>query len=87
MVKMEMVVKCWRKLKKMIMTSSPDRHSDHHQARPKITSSRVVQCDELFLASGGKKRRPGKDDVDVGPLVAAHLAAQRHFSLRPNLYI
>lgn len=83
-MRMEMLVKCWRKLKKML--TFPDGNSDHHRAMPSVAPSRAVQCDELFLTSGGKKKRLG-DDMDVDPLVAAHLAAQRHFSLRPNIFL
>ncbi|KAL7000015.1 hypothetical protein U1Q18_001165 [Sarracenia purpurea var. burkii] len=85
----EMMAKCWRKLKKMMVGMFPDDGSsgpDHNPAgrTSVLRSRRCVHCDELFLPyAGGTKSRPGDDD----PVIAAHLAAQRHFSMRPNLYL
>ncbi|KAK8557669.1 hypothetical protein V6N13_008040 [Hibiscus sabdariffa] len=51
-----------------------------------VSPARAVCCEELFLPAKGKKghRFPG-DCCRLDPFVAAQIAAQNHFSLRPNL--
>lgn len=47
----------------------------------------AVCCEELFLSSKRKKKQHHKRDYCVDPFLAAHIAAQNHFTLRPNIYL
>lgn len=76
--KMEKLIKYACKLKdtvasRFICTSTQATVVSHPSA---------VRCDELF-------RPPNKrcSDQDVDPVVSAYIAAQNHFSLRPNICI
>ncbi|KAG6604746.1 hypothetical protein SDJN03_02063, partial [Cucurbita argyrosperma subsp. sororia] len=83
---MKKLVKCFRKLKKMLVSSNGTKRK---QETPASSSRRcAVFCEELFLSSKRKKCYGSvSNDVDHNPFVAARLAAQGHFSLRPNVYL
>ena len=85
-MRMEVLTKCWRKLKKMVTCPDRDGSSYHQYETTSILQSSAVHCDELFLSSGGTKSEKGDIGVD-DPFIAAHIAAQNHFSLRPNIYL
>ena len=81
--KVEKLTKYGKKLKKMVMF--PVKSSEKSSV---VQPPRPVRCDELFHASEGKRGHCTKDiDANVSAVVAAHIAAQNHFSLRPNIYI
>ncbi|GFZ05220.1 hypothetical protein Acr_17g0007920 [Actinidia rufa] len=85
-MRMDMLMKCWRKLKKMVTCPDRDWSSDHQHEASSILRSRAVHCDELYISSGGTKSERGDIGVDDS-FIAAHIAAQNHFSLRPTIYL
>ncbi|CAI0555236.1 unnamed protein product [Linum tenue] len=82
---MEKLAKCGKKLKQMMRFFT--KSCDQNDAVSSLSSSppRAVRCEELFVSRRGKSRNDGGDDHD--PFLAALVAAQNHFSLRPNIYI
>ena len=83
-MRMVMLMKCWRKLKKMVTCPDRDGSSDHQHEATSILQSRAIHCDELFLSSAGTKSERGDIGVDDDD---PFIAAQNHFSLRPNIYL
>ncbi|OMP07533.1 hypothetical protein COLO4_07255 [Corchorus olitorius] len=85
--RMDWVTKYGRMLKKMLTSPDDATNTSPEANAVSVSPPRAVSCEELFLASEKKKghRRPGDSCVD--PFVAAHIAAQNHFSLRPNIYL
>ncbi|CAN0830670.1 hypothetical protein LINGRAPRIM_LOCUS3335 [Linum grandiflorum] len=77
---MEKLYKCGKKLKQMVKFFT--RSCDDYQITKNDVCPRPVHCEELFLQRRGR-RGLGDDD----PFVEALVAAQNHFSLRPNIYI
>ena len=75
---------CMRKWKSA-MTKSNKRYGDQ---REKLVSSDPlpVSCDELYYASEKKKGDCAKTSRD-DPFVAAYISAQKHFTLRANIYM
>ncbi|CAL1409230.1 unnamed protein product [Linum trigynum] len=81
---MEKLAKCGKKLKQMMRFLT--KSCDQNDAVSSLSSPpRAVRCEELFVSRRGKSRNDGGDDHD--PFLAALVAAQNHFSLRPNIYI
>ncbi|KAG6570553.1 hypothetical protein SDJN03_29468, partial [Cucurbita argyrosperma subsp. sororia] len=81
LVRMKELVKCFRKLKEILVSSHRKKGEEHEtSASPPC----AIFCEDLFLPSKRKKcYRAANNDVDRDPFVAA----QSHFSLRPNIYI
>ncbi|CAI0551017.1 unnamed protein product [Linum tenue] len=86
---MEKLAKFGKKLKQMMrfFTKSCEQKDAVSTSLSLSSSSppRAVHCEELFVSRRGKSRNDGGDDHD--PFLAALVAAQNHFSLRPNIYI
>jgi hypothetical protein len=81
-MRMEKLIKYARKLKKLLLSCSRSNDQEN-SASPLCT----VYCEELFLKSAGKKGRFRRNENDMDPFILAHIAAQNHFSFRPNIYI
>ncbi|XVE72468.1 hypothetical protein DITRI_Ditri11bG0041500 [Diplodiscus trichospermus] len=80
--RMEWLIKYIRMLKKMLRSTVA---ISENASVVSVSPPRAVCCEELFLPSQRKKgyHRPG--DYCVDPFVAAHIAAQNHFTRRPNI--
>ncbi|EEF33438.1 conserved hypothetical protein [Ricinus communis] len=74
---------CARKLKTLLVTSF------RRSCGPAVLFStpRAVRCEELFLSSEEQNTRTAYYDDDDHYIIAAHIAAQNHFSFRPNIYL
>lgn len=71
-------------------SSSSSSSSSSLVPLPPPPPAAAVHCDELFHASERKRGHSTMDINDVNnasSVVVAHIAAQNHFSLRPNIYI
>lgn len=80
---MKKIIMYGKKLKKLLKHSC--RSSD--QAISSVSSPAfAVRCEELFLSSVGEKCHSSEEN-DMDPFVAANIAAQNHFTLRPNIYV
>jgi hypothetical protein len=82
---MEKLAKCAPKLKRIFKSLKIDSNSEivNHS----VSSPHAVTCEELFLSSGVQNGHRINDDHDHDPFMRAHIAAQNHFTFRPNIYI
>ncbi|KAM6567345.1 hypothetical protein CsatA_026473 [Cannabis sativa] len=78
-----------RKLKRIFRKSKGKNRDDYEAKNIELSSSpALVCCDELFMASDKKKNgKYGQKSNSDEPSFIAYIVAQRHFSLRPNIYI
>ncbi|CAK7349051.1 unnamed protein product [Dovyalis caffra] len=86
----EKLTECARKLKKIFKFLNRGPGSNYHVVNYSVPSPHIgVTCEELFLTSGGAQKGHRRNDhsYDHDPFMAAHIAAQNHFTLRPNIYI
>jgi len=58
--------------------------SDSEIVNYSVSSPHAVTCEELFLSSGVQNGHRINDDHDADPFIPAHIAAQNHFTFRPN---
>ncbi|CAL1407252.1 unnamed protein product [Linum trigynum] len=84
---MEKLAKFGKKLKQMMrfFTKSCEQNDAVSSSLLSSSPPRAVRCEELFVSKRGKHSNDGRDGHD--PFLAALVAAQNHFSLRPNIYI
>jgi hypothetical protein len=78
---MEKLIKYVKKLKKLLTYSRRSTDQENSASPPC-----AVHCEELFLQPKGKKGYC-MIEKDLDPFILAHIAAQNHFSLGPNIYI
>lgn len=72
------------KLKIKFLRLSSRRNDQEKSASP----PRAVHCEELFLRpEGRKKEHISTSENDMDPFILAHIAAQNHFRVRPNIYL
>lgn len=76
----KVVAKYCNKLKKMLASKKTSSVVDDHHP-----SSCPVHCDDLFVAE--KSGRSSTNQMDGNDLLEYHIAAQTHFSMRPNIYM
>lgn len=74
-----------KKLKKMLKLSAGRRNTTNSDKKEERSSSSTpspfaVHCEDLFLPSSSSSSVGQRD-------IAAHIAAQNHFSLRSNVFI
>ncbi|KAL4385139.1 hypothetical protein GQ457_15G015620 [Hibiscus cannabinus] len=62
-------------LQKMLRSRTGTGTAARSEKTTSVSPPRAVFCEELFLPAKGR----------LDPFVAAQIAAQNHFSLRPNL--
>ncbi|KAL3633869.1 hypothetical protein CASFOL_022631 [Castilleja foliolosa] len=74
--------KCCRKLKKFIQADKKNGEGTNSN-----TSPQPIQCDELFLRTKKRNNRSGNAVGGDNLAVRHQIAAQSHFSMRPNIYI
>ncbi|KAL9384712.1 hypothetical protein Peur_021722 [Populus x canadensis] len=82
---MEKLAKCARKLKRIFKSLKTGSSSE--VVNYSVSSPHAVACEELFLSSGVQNGHRINDDHDHDPSKPAHIAAQNHFTFRPNIYI
>ena len=78
------LIKHVRKLKKMLRKSEERNCGD--EGENLVSSPLVISCDELFIEPKRGKDKYVKNNSDDS-FMASYIAAQRHFTLRPNIYI
>ncbi|KAF9669572.1 hypothetical protein SADUNF_Sadunf14G0121500 [Salix dunnii] len=81
---MKKLTKCARKLKKVLKCLQRDSNSK--MVNYSVSSPSTVTCEELFLSSGVQNGHRRNDNHDHDPFLAANIAAQNHFTLKPNIY-
>lgn len=72
------LVICLKKLKKILKTQKEGKSVDGKERFS-------IRCVELFFPSETEKGHCARNDAS--PFIAAHIAAQKHFVFRPNIYI
>ncbi|PON87796.1 hypothetical protein TorRG33x02_163410 [Trema orientale] len=75
------------KLKKILKKSEGIRKCGGDDGENLVSSPSVICCDELFFESEKKKGKYEENSSDDDLFTTAYIAAQRHFTLRPNIYI
>ncbi|PON39301.1 hypothetical protein PanWU01x14_306260 [Parasponia andersonii] len=83
--KLMKLIKHVGKLKK-ILKKSEGRKCGGDDGENLVSSPSVICCDELFFESEKKKGKSEENSTD-DLFTTAYIAAQRHFTLRPNIYI
>lgn len=89
------LIKYMKKLKKMLFDCKSTSANiaaakkDDQQNTSVANSSppSAIHCDELFYSKGHGSENYINDVADHNPFLVAHIAAHRHFALRPNIYL